>query len=171
MRCRNFAGLQWSSSEQPRVAALSPRGARHSVGLRSGYCAACCDQSGLRIVRSVSIESCFICDKHRQGASAEGGIIFEDDLVYAGHVHRRDERDAYLGYLVAEPKRHVAGLGDLTADEAGALGRLVNDLARVLRTSEGAEHIYSFVFGDGAVSYNRKLWIAGLFEGAAYLPA
>jgi histidine triad (HIT) family protein len=104
-------------------------------------------------ISSLATDSCFICDKHRQGQSAEGGIIFEDDLVYAGHVYRVDGRDAYLGYLMAEPKRHVVGLGALTAEEAGALGRLVNDLALALQESEGAEHVYSFVFGDGAVQH------------------
>jgi len=49
---------------------------------------------------------------------------------------------------VVEPKRHVAGLGDLTPEEAAALGRVVNDLARTLKESEGAEHVYSFVLGD-----------------------
>ena len=96
---------------------------------------------------------CFVCDKHRQGAAAEGGVIYEDNLVYAGHAHLAGRPDAYLGYLIAEPRRHVVGLGELTDDEAAALGRLVNSLARALRVSEGAEHVYSFVFGDGRVRH------------------
>jgi diadenosine tetraphosphate (Ap4A) HIT family hydrolase len=56
---------------------------------------------------------------------------------------------AYRGYLVAEPKRHAAGLGDLTDREASALGLLVNRLARALKEVAGAEHVYSFVLGDG----------------------
>jgi diadenosine tetraphosphate (Ap4A) HIT family hydrolase len=75
-------------------------------------------------------------------------VIYEDDLVYAGHVHTLGHPSAYLGYLMAEPKRHVAALGDLTDEEAAALGVLVNDLARALKTAQGAEHVYSFVFGD-----------------------
>jgi hypothetical protein len=63
--------------------------------------------------------SCFICEKHRQGESAEGGVVYEDDLVYAGHSHTLGRPAIYLGYLMAEPKRHVAGLGALTDDEAG----------------------------------------------------
>ena len=45
--------------------------------------------------------------------------------------------------------RHVAGLGDVTDPEAVALGLLVNRLARALKEVAGAEHVYSFVFGDG----------------------
>lgn len=90
---------------------------------------------------------CFVCGKHAQGSSAPGGIIYEDDLVYAGHILPPDLVDVYLGYLIVEPKRHVTGLGDLNNDEAAAVGVLVNNLARSLKDSEGAEHVYSFVLG------------------------
>lgn len=45
--------------------------------------------------------------------------------------------------------RHAPGLGDLTDDEAASVGRLVSRVARALREVAGAEHVYSFVFGDG----------------------
>jgi histidine triad (HIT) family protein len=91
---------------------------------------------------------CFVCQKHASGGAVVGGVIFEDTLTYVGHILPSDLTDVYLGYLMVEPKRHVTGLGELTEDEAAALGRLVNDVARALRDVEGAEHIYSFVFGD-----------------------
>ncbi len=91
--------------------------------------------------------ACLICDKHRRGDAADGGILYEDDLVYAGHVHGRNQ--AYRGWLIVEPKRHAPGLGDLTDDEASAIGRLSNRLARVLKDTLEAEHVYAFVFGDG----------------------
>ena len=50
---------------------------------------------------------------------------------------------------MAEPRRHAAGMGDLTDREAGALGLLVNRLARALKDVAGAEHVYSFVLADG----------------------
>ncbi len=98
-------------------------------------------------------DGCFVCDKHAQGAAAQGGVIYEDELVYAGHAHTLSRGEVHLGYLMAEPKRHVVGLGDLTRDEAAALGRLVTNLAGALRGVEGAEHVYSFVFGDGRVQH------------------
>ena len=55
---------------------------------------------------------------------------------------------AYLGYLMVEPKRHVSGLAELTAQEAQALGLLISRLSRALKESEGAEHVYAFVLGD-----------------------
>jgi diadenosine tetraphosphate (Ap4A) HIT family hydrolase len=93
---------------------------------------------------------CFVCAKHVLGDSAPGGVLFEDALVYAGHAYKPAEPVlAYRGYLVAEPKRHAAGLGDLTDPEAVALGLLVNRLARALKEVAEAEHVYSFVLGDG----------------------
>ena len=56
---------------------------------------------------------------------------------------------AYLGYLFAEPRRHAPGLADLTDAEAQAIGLLVARLSRALVASEGAEHVYAFVLGDG----------------------
>lgn len=90
---------------------------------------------------------CFICQKHRREINIPGGAIYEDHLVYAGHI-RADDGPTYLGYLMAELKRHAPGLAEQTNEEAQALGLLVARLSRALKTSEGAEHVYLFVFGD-----------------------
>jgi histidine triad (HIT) family protein len=93
--------------------------------------------------------ACFICQKHRGLLGVPGGPIYQDELVYAGHAQiSPGEEAAYLGYLMAEPKRHVPGLADLTDREAAALGILIARLSRALRHSEGAEHVYAFVLGD-----------------------
>jgi histidine triad (HIT) family protein len=85
---------------------------------------------------------CYVCAKHEAGA----GIIAGDGLVVVGHVLPDAPNSGgrvYLGHLVVEPRRHVSGLGDLTSDEAGALGQWVARAARGLR----AEHVYSSVVG------------------------
>jgi histidine triad (HIT) family protein len=93
-------------------------------------------------------ESCFICQKHRQGAAAQGGVLYEDDLTYVGHIHTMASPTAYRGWLIVETKRHVAGLGDLTDDEAVGVGRLINRIAALQKNVEAAEHVYAFVHGD-----------------------
>lgn len=108
--------------------------------------------------------ACFVCDKHAKGDAVEGGIIYEDELTYAGHLLPPDLSDAYLGYLMVEPKRHVTGLGELTDEEAAALGVLVNDLSRALKDVAGAEHVYSVVLGD-AVPHLR-IHLAPRYPGA-----
>lgn len=91
---------------------------------------------------------CFICRKHRGEIAVAGGAIYEDDLVYAGHVYNPDQ-PVYLGYIMAELKRHAPGLAEQTDEEAQELGLLVARLSRALKQSEQAEHIYALVIGHG----------------------
>ena len=92
---------------------------------------------------------CLICLKHARGPDVPGGVLYDDGLIYAGHTHPIDTEDAALGYLMVEPRRHVPRLGDLTDEEpAAGIGVVVNRLSRALREATGAEHVYSFVFGD-----------------------
>ena|SRR5919198_6468333 len=66
---------------------------------------------------------CFVCRKHRGEIAIPGGAIYEDDWVYAGHRQIPEGQAAtYLGYLFAEPKRHVPGWAELSDGEAQALG-------------------------------------------------
>ena len=97
----------------------------------------------------MSDDSCFICVKQSQGDAAEGGVLYEDDLVYVGHLHTMGAPEVYRGYLMVETKRHVPGLGDLSDEEAAAVGRMMNRAAGALKTCAGAEHVYAFVFGGG----------------------
>src|SRR5215471_4707776 len=95
-----------------------------------------------------SSADCLICNKHRLRDAAQGGILYEDDLVYVGHIHTLRGPAAYRGWLTLEPKRHVPGLDGLTDDEATDIGRLMSRVARALRDALDAEHVYAFVFGD-----------------------
>ncbi len=92
---------------------------------------------------------CLICQKHRGQFVVPGGTILEEDLISASHAQiRPGQTTAYLGYLMAEPKRHVPGLEGLTDEEAQALGLLVARLSRALIATERADHVYAFVLGD-----------------------
>lgn len=92
--------------------------------------------------------NCFVCRKHRGEVELPGGVIYEDALVFAGHAFNPDAPgDQYLGHLIVEPKRHVAGLTGLTDEEASRIGVLLTRLGKVLETAVSAEHIYLFVLG------------------------
>lgn len=92
--------------------------------------------------------ACFVCRKHRGEVAIPGGVLYEDGLVYGGHVAIPDGQHAvYRGWLIVEPKRHAPGLADLTDEEAQALGLLVARLSRALKAVAGAEHVYAFVLG------------------------
>lgn len=94
-------------------------------------------------------KACFICQKHKGEIVVPGGAIYEDSLVYAGHVFPVDSpvADIYLGHLIVEPKRHVPGLAELTDEEARQLGWLITRLSQILKQGQNAEHIYLFVLG------------------------
>lgn len=89
---------------------------------------------------------CFICRKHRGEIHVAGGCIYEDDYVYVGHIGSSGSA-VYVGYVMVDLKRHVAGYGDMTEDEASAVGSVLNRIGKALKETEGAEHVYSFVQG------------------------
>ncbi len=94
------------------------------------------------------MDECFICRKHRGDEPVPGGPIYEDQLVYASHAYDENNNPRpYLGHTFVEPKRHAAGLADLTEEEAQALGLAVTRVARALREAEGTEWVYSLVLG------------------------
>jgi diadenosine tetraphosphate (Ap4A) HIT family hydrolase len=91
---------------------------------------------------------CFVCEKHRLGDEAQGGLLYEDALVYVGHVHALAGPTVHRGQLVVEPKRHVPGIGDLDEPEAAAVGRACSRMACLLQQAAGAEHVYVWAIGD-----------------------
>jgi len=100
---------------------------------------------------------CFICRKHRGEIAIPGGAIYEDALLYTGHVATEEGKAAYLGYIMVETKRHAPGLAELTDVESQAVGLLIARLSRALKDSEKAEHIYAFVIGDGVPHFHMHV--------------
>jgi histidine triad (HIT) family protein len=102
-------------------------------------------------------EDCFICQKQRGVIAVPGGAIYEDSLVYAGHARLSEQGDVYLGYLMAETRRHVGEMADLTEEEACGLGWLTTRLSKALKDCCGAEHVYAFVLGDATAHLHIHL--------------
>ncbi len=73
-------------------------------------------------------QNCFICEKHKGNITVPGGAIYEDELVYVGHVHWDSE----------ETKR---------------FGLISSRVSKALKESEGAEHIYTFCFRKWCTTY------------------
>jgi histidine triad (HIT) family protein len=97
----------------------------------------------------MNLLDCYVCRKHRGETAIPGMPIYQDALLYAGHADFPPGADTvYLGYLMVEPQRHRASLGDLTEEEAQALGLLLSRLSRALQEVQGAAHVYAFVLGD-----------------------
>jgi diadenosine tetraphosphate (Ap4A) HIT family hydrolase len=91
-------------------------------------------------------------------------VLHEDDLVYSSHgIVPVGRATTYLGTLFVEPKRHVAGLADLTDAEAERIGLVSSRLARALQTSEKAEHVYSWVLGHHVD--HLHVWLVPRYPG------
>ena len=66
--------------------------------------------------------------------------------------------------MFVEPKRHVGELAGLTDREAMSVGLFTTKVARALMQSEGMDHIYTFVNGDGVPHVH--VHVIGRYPGA-----
>ena len=108
---------------------------------------------------------CLVCRKHKGKIIVPGGVIYENKLIFVSHALLwKDEKEHYLGHIFVEPKRHVAELADLDEQEAQILGLYTSRVAKALLHTEGMEHIYSFVIGDGVPHIH--VHVIGRYPGA-----
>jgi histidine triad (HIT) family protein len=95
---------------------------------------------------------CFVCRKHHDASLMPGGPVGADELVVVSHLSPqspgRDGDPVYLGHLFVEPRRHAAGLTDLTEPEAQAVGSWCARASRALREVAGADHVSAAVLGN-----------------------
>lgn len=102
------------------------------------------------------MKDCFICEKHAGNIQTAGTIIYEDDIVYVGHIDQAG-KPSYLGHIMIDLKRHVPTLGDMTIEEAQAFGVMMARLSKALVESEKAEHVYSLVSGNSVPHLHMHL--------------
>lgn len=110
------------------------------------------------------MDGCYFCDRLSGQVEVVGGIIYADDQVCAFHASD-DEWPAYLGDLVAVPRRHTdGGLAELNEREAQALGLLVARLSRALKVCAGAERAYAECYGE--VTPHVHIFVPARYPGA-----
>jgi histidine triad (HIT) family protein len=103
--------------------------------------------------------SCLVCREVRGEVAIPGGFLRDDDRILAFHVPPLEEignPSPYLGHLMVVTKRHVARLGDLTDEEAAAVGRAAAALAGALPAA-GADWVYAAVIGTGTPHFHLHL--------------
>lgn len=120
------------------------------------------------------VTGCFICESYDAGNLP---LIHEDDLILVGHMASPGMENVYLGYFFVMTRRHVASIGDLSDDEAGAVGRMANRMACVVRDVVAAEKVYIFTLGDHVQHFHlhvaprypgtpRELWGSSIGDWA-----
>lgn len=110
-------------------------------------------------------QPCFVCQKQRGEVHVPGGILYQNDLVAINHAQIRDtEKEHYLGHLFVETRRHVAGLDELTEEEAREIGAQVRRAAAALKSVLQVEHVYAFAIIDGCPHVH--IHVIGRYPGA-----
>jgi diadenosine tetraphosphate (Ap4A) HIT family hydrolase len=100
----------------------------------------------------VRVSDCLICAKHADPAAL---VVDAGEHVVVTHLH--GEEPVYLGYLFVEARRHVAELGDLTPEEASAVGVAAARWSRALTEVTGAGHVYAAVIGHHVAHFHLHL--------------
>jgi histidine triad (HIT) family protein len=103
---------------------------------------------------------CLVCRELAGDIIVPGGLLWEEDGAVALHMPPVEEIDnprPYIGHLLVVTRRHVARIGDLTQEEAAAVGRTVTRLARALVEAAGAEWVYSAVIGTRTPHFHQHL--------------
>ena len=104
------------------------------------------------------VEGCLVCREPDGSVEVPGGFLLNDQLVTAFHIPPIPQNPRpFLGHLLVVTKRHVARLGDLTPEEASAVGRVCARLARTLTDFGGADWVYSAVIGTGVPHFHQHL--------------
>jgi histidine triad (HIT) family protein len=92
--------------------------------------------------------TCAFCRMSADPARALGGLLYEDELIWAAH-DLEDGPTTFRGAVVLVVKRHTDdGLAGLTDEEGARIGRLTASASRALRTVLGVPWTYAYCFTE-----------------------
>lgn len=92
--------------------------------------------------------NCFVCKKHQGTVNIPGGAIYENEIIYVGHIYVEENEQNYLGHIVMDIKRHIKDVDDMSDEEAANVGLVLKHLSRALKACFEIDHVYIHVFGD-----------------------
>jgi diadenosine tetraphosphate (Ap4A) HIT family hydrolase len=89
---------------------------------------------------------CYPCQRNAEPPAAlpSRERVYDDGLWRVAHSFN----SALAGWMVVIPRRHVGSLGELTAEEASALGPLLSRLSRALEDVLGVPKAYVAFFAE-----------------------
>lgn len=101
---------------------------------------------------------CLICREVAGEVDLPGGLLWDDEHVLAFHLPPLDFNPRpYLGHCLMVARRHVDLLGDLTPDEAAAVGRASQAIASALQ-QVGIARVHVAVIGTGVPHFHQHLF-------------
>jgi diadenosine tetraphosphate (Ap4A) HIT family hydrolase len=81
-------------------------------------------------------------------------VLDAEEHVFVTHL---SGESVFLGYLFVQTTRHVRELGDLSGEEAAAVGRAAARWSRALQAVTGADHVYAAVIGHHIPHFHLHL--------------
>jgi diadenosine tetraphosphate (Ap4A) HIT family hydrolase len=104
------------------------------------------------------MDGCLVCREIAGEVELPGGLLWDDEHVVAFHLPPLEGNPSpYLGHCMVATRRHVDLLGDLTADEAAAVGRASQAIASALQ-HEGVARVHVAVIGLGVPHFHQHLF-------------
>jgi len=92
----------------------------------------------------VTAEGCLSCDVIAGRKATPGGLIFEDALWSVTHQVSPAQ---LAGFLILQPIRHVEHVGDLSSEEAMAVGPILARSSQALMRVLAPDKVYVCSFG------------------------
>jgi diadenosine tetraphosphate (Ap4A) HIT family hydrolase len=86
--------------------------------------------------------------------TSDATVVYEDPTWIARSISKTP---AVAGWLIVQARRHVADVSELSAEEAGSFGPLLQRLAQQLRQATGALRIYTGSLNEGTPHFHTHL--------------
>ena len=108
---------------------------------------------------TLRVSDCLICDQIASIDTLPGGSLVDERLVRAYHLPPIDRVPRqYLGRILLVTERHVDHFGELTAEEAEAVGRAGRVVAASLLALDDVARVHTAVIGLGVPHFHQHLF-------------
>ena len=104
-------------------------------------------------------DECLICTKHEGRGSLAGPVAWATEEMVVTHQAPAADGLGFLGYLLVEPRRHVATWDLLTIDEAQKMATAAWAAARALRTLLDVEGVFTAIIGRQVPHVHQHVFV------------
>lgn len=91
------------------------------------------------------MDDCLSCNVKLGKITTPGGILFENELISVTHSIPPAQ---CKGFMIVQPKRHVAHIADLTEAEVVAIAKAIRHTANSIKEVLAPEKVYVCSFGE-----------------------
>lgn len=99
-------------------------------------------------------ESCAVCAENARERAMKHGVLFENDLWLVRHS---EPPYGVAGWITLQSKRHVAGPGYFSDDEAVTFGHILRHLAQILQNVTSCAKVYIAAMGESYPHFHCHL--------------